>query len=245
MIDEVIIPAAGLGSRMAEITRDRPKCMAPFLGGTILSRLLRQVAEYSPRRIHIVGGHRADVLAKYLGRNEFASLPINLLHNAEYASTNSFASVAVALEQARGQLMLVNSDVVYDADVIRRMVESRAPFAFAIDRQTYSEESEKLVTNSDGRVVQIAKTVIAVDAAGCSLDLYRVNLGQDAEVWRRMIEVFAQRPGARKRLFEDFLDHALLAIPFSCVETDGLEWYEIDTAAELRDAERVFLNIDR
>lgn len=245
MIDEVIIPAAGVGSRMAEITLDRPKCMAPFLGGTILSRLLRQLAVYAPRRIHIVGGHRADVLARYLATPEFDSLPINLLHNAEYASTNSFASVAVGLAEARGQVLMVNSDVVYDSEIIRRMVESAAPFAFAIDRQSYSEESEKLVTNSDGRVVQIAKTVVAADAAGCSLDLYRLNLHHGGDVWQTMIRAFAQRPFARKRLFEDFLDHALLAIPFACVETDGREWYEIDTEAELNDAENVFVSVDR
>lgn len=91
----------------------------------------------------------------------------------------------------------------------------------------------------------VAKTVVAADGAGCSLDLYRLNLHQGGEVWQTIIRAFAQRPGASKRLFEDFLDHALLAILFACVETDEREWYEIDTEAELKDAENVFVSVDR
>jgi choline kinase len=243
MIDEVVILAAGTGSRMAEITVDRPKCMAPFLQGTILSRLLGQLRAYQPKRIHVVGGYKREVLAEYLKREEFAGLPFNLLPNDRYASTNSLISAVTAFEHSRGQLLMFNSDVVYDSVLIRRMVESTEPCAFSLDRSDYNEESEKLCMTDDGRVVQIAKTIAQADATGCSADLYRINLEVSDGLVRKLLPHFLSRPKAARQLFEDYLDHCLLPLRFGAVDISGLEWYEIDTVAELKDAEKVFASI--
>lgn len=240
MIDEVVILAAGQGTRMAAITHDRPKCMAPFQGGTILSRLLRQVAAHRPRRIVVVTGHRADVLEAYLAGPEFAGLPIEFVPNAAYRTTNSFASAEAALQRARGQLLMVNSDVVYDAEIIRRMVAADAPCAFAVDRSSFSEESEKVALDPAGRAVQLAKTLVEAEAGGCSVDMYRFNPDDPAAGWREWLVNYAHRPNVRRRLFEDFLDACLSVRPFACVDVSGLEWYEIDTVEELADAEDVF-----
>lgn len=240
MIDEVVILAAGIGSRMAAITHDRPKCMAPFQGGTILGRLLRQLAPTRPRRIHVVGGYQSEVLAGYLRGPEFAGLPFQLHHNPEYRTTNSLVSAAIALEAAQGQLLMLNSDVVYDPEVIRRMVTSEEPMALALDRSCYSEESEKIAVNPAGRAVQLAKTLLEPEAAGCSLDLYRFHPEAGGMDWRRRLANFQQRPRARRQLFEDFLDAGMVSDPFGCVDVSGLEWYEIDTVEELKDAEAIF-----
>ena len=244
MIDEIIILAAGTGSRMAEITKDHPKCMAPFLGGTILSRLLEQIREYKPRAIHIVGGYKIDVLERYLRNTQFAGLPINLLLNNRYADTNSLVSAATALSKAKGQLLIFNSDVVYQGDLVRRMYESTDLCAFSLDRSGYNEESEKLVVNANGRVVQIAKTIGEADATGCSADLDRVNTEASNGLIMRLLPRFMERHGAARQLFEDYLDQCLTVQEFSAIDVTGLEWYEIDTVAELREAESIFKNID-
>lgn len=243
MIDEAVILAAGIGSRMAAITESRPKCMAPFQGGTILGRLLRQLAGHRPRRIHVVGGHRIEVLRAYLAAPEFAGLPLQLAENPAYRETNSLVSAATALAAARGQLLILNSDVVYDPEIIRRMVASEASFAFALDRSSYSEESEKIACGRDGSAVQIAKTLLPSEAAGTSPDLYRFRNDEADGQWRCMVDNFLQRPRARRQLFEDFLDTTLAAHPFACVEVSGLEWYEIDTEPELREAEELFTRL--
>ena len=243
MIDEVIILAAGVGSRMAPITRDRPKCLAPFQGGTILGRLLCQLAAHRPRRIHVVGGHQSAVLRAYLATPEYASLPFNFLENSDYLTTNSLASAALALAAARGQLLIINSDVVYDPEVIRRMAQSEAPFAFALDRSCYSEESEKIALDHQGRAVQIAKALEQSEAAGCSLDLYRFNIDAAGGFWRTMLANFEQRPRARRQLFEDFIDQTLSFQPFAYVDVSRLEWYEIDTTEELKEADELFTRL--
>jgi choline kinase len=229
---------------MAEITKDRPKCMAPFLDGTFLSRLLRQLRGFQPRRIHIVGGHKIEVLERYLQGDDFAGLPINLLFNERFASTNSLVSASVALSAAEGQLLMFNSDVVYQYELVRRMYESSAPCAFSLDRSDYNEESEKLTVGPNGRVVQIAKTIAEADATGCSADLYRVNTRVANGDLKRLLPHYLARPKAPKQLFEDFLDQYLLGQEFVAIDITGLEWYEIDTVAELRDAEVVFAGIE-
>ncbi len=138
---------------------------------------------------------------------------------------------------------MFNSDVVYDAELVRRMYESDIPFAFSLDRSDYNEESEKLTLDAAGRVVQIAKTTVEADATGCSADLYRVNTETADGLLVRLLPRFISRPRASKLLFEDYLDNCLLVQNFGAVDVTGLEWYEIDTVPELKDAEQVFANI--
>gem|GEM_PF-6479504 len=229
---------------MAEITKDRPKCMAPFQEGTLLSRLLSQLRAFEGiRKIHIVGGYRIGDLEEYVKRPEFADLPIQVWQNEIYASTNSLISAKIAFEHARGQLLMFNSDVVYESELVRRMVDSEAPFAFSLDRSGYNEESEKIVVGSDGRVVHIAKTIAEADATGCSADLYRVRIEDGANSIVALLARYLERPDAGKRLFEDFLDHLLLGLRFETVDVTGFEWYEIDTVAELQEAEMVFATV--
>ncbi len=243
MIDEIVILAAGTGSRMAEITKDRPKCMAPFLDGTILSRLLGQLRSFAPAKIHIIGGYKIEVLREYLKDPKFEGLPIQLWENNQYATSNSLLSAALALTKAKGQLLILNSDVVYEQELVVRMYASDMPCAFSLDRSDYNEESEKLAVNAAGRVTQIAKTISQADATGCSADLYRINTEIEDRVVYRLLQRFLDRPNAYKQLFEDYLDQCLLVQDFGVVDVTALEWYEIDTVAELQDAESVFSRI--
>ena len=59
---QAIIPAAGLGSRLGNLTKDIPKCMIEVNGQTLISRQLEIIEDLNFSRIIIITGHKADLL---------------------------------------------------------------------------------------------------------------------------------------------------------------------------------------
>ena len=57
-----IILAAGLGSRLGELTKECTKCMVKINGITLIERMLRQLDRYGMDRIIIVTGYKGDIL---------------------------------------------------------------------------------------------------------------------------------------------------------------------------------------
>ena len=61
-----IILAAGLGSRLGELTKECTKCMVKINGITLIERMLRQLDRYGMDRIIIVTGYKGDILKDYV-----------------------------------------------------------------------------------------------------------------------------------------------------------------------------------
>ncbi len=75
MPDAVMIFAAGLGTRMGALTRDRPKPLLPLGGGTLLDHALAQARGIAPRRIVVnTHAHAGQVEAALDGQPDVTPL---------------------------------------------------------------------------------------------------------------------------------------------------------------------------
>ena len=68
-VSKALILAAGLGTRLAPITNDRPKSLVPVNGKPILIKQIENLKENGIEDITIVSGYRADKLAEAGIRN--------------------------------------------------------------------------------------------------------------------------------------------------------------------------------
>ena len=72
---QAIILAAGMGRRLAELTRDNTKCMVEVNGVSLIDRLLGQLARQQLSRVVIVIGYKGKELKDYLGHRYDVRLP--------------------------------------------------------------------------------------------------------------------------------------------------------------------------
>ena len=90
---QAIILAAGMGRRLAELTRDNTKCMVPVNGVRLIDRLLGQLSQLSLSRVVIVVGYQAENLKNYIGTRYADSLDIEYVYNPIYDKTNNIYSL--------------------------------------------------------------------------------------------------------------------------------------------------------
>lgn len=122
---KAIILAAGRGSRMKELTEERPKCLVELHGKTLLDRQLGALRDAGISDIAIVTGYKRELLTNR-GLIEF--------HNARWAETNMVSSLACAQPWLKeGPCIVSYSDIFYDASAVRSLMTSTAPLAVTYD----------------------------------------------------------------------------------------------------------------
>lgn len=122
---KAIILAAGRGSRMKNLTDDRPKCLVELRGKALLDWQLDALRAAGITEIAIVTGYKRELLANR-GLVEF--------HNLRWAETNMVSSLACALEWLQQEPCIVSySDIFYDSSAVKSLMVSDALLAVTYD----------------------------------------------------------------------------------------------------------------
>lgn len=117
-----IILAAGLGSRLGELTKECTKCMVKINGITLIERMLRQLDRYGMDRIIIVTGYKGDILKDYV-QNLGINTPVVFVDNSDYRHTNNIYSLWLTRESLEEMDSLVlESDMIFEDRVIEKML---------------------------------------------------------------------------------------------------------------------------
>ena len=89
---KAIIFNSGLGSRMGELTREKPKCMLTLYNGeTIFERQIRILSECGIREFIITTGPFEEQLIQI--SKKYNTLTFDFVPNKEYLSTNYIVSM--------------------------------------------------------------------------------------------------------------------------------------------------------
>jgi len=117
IVDRAVILAAGLGTRLKWMTRNRPKALMDIQGEPAITHVIRQLAGQGIHQIAVNTHHHADILMGYLGNG--SRFGVNIVFSQENELLNSGGGVRTALEKLSGEgLVLVhNTDVLADVDV--------------------------------------------------------------------------------------------------------------------------------
>lgn len=116
----VIIPAA----RKDPIFRDVPKSLISIAGKTILDHQLEVLRSIGLRRIVVIRGYEG---------NQIKRDDITLLNNKNYEDRHSLHSLFVAREHMHGGFLLVFSDILFNEEIVKRLLDCDADIVLAVD----------------------------------------------------------------------------------------------------------------
>ena len=112
MIDSALILAAGLGTRMENLTKETPKPLLPVWGKPILDHILAKLVAASVKRLMVNTFYLADQVEAYLRPWKSRVQDLIILH--ENAIQGTGGAVARACEFVEGKpFFVLNGDVVW------------------------------------------------------------------------------------------------------------------------------------
>lgn len=232
---KALILAAGLGTRLAPITNDRPKSLVPVNGKPILMKQIENLHENGIADITIVSGYKADILEKAVHQ---LYPEIKIIESVDYATTNNMYSAYIARESiGENGFLMMNADVYYDSSVIKALLEDKAENAIVTDIGTYIEESMKVV-EVEGRLVKISKAITPEEALGASIDVYKFSKEGGRAFFAKCAEYIEEKKEL-KMWSEVALNDILSEVVFKSCPLKG-RWLEIDNHDDLAAAEKLF-----
>jgi len=120
-----ILLAAGRGSRMCELTQDRPKCLVELQGRTLLDLQRSALTSAGIQEVGLVRGYRGEC---------FEGFGLHCFQNPRWSTTNMVASLQCAAAWLRAETCIVSySDIFYSADTVRALAASEHDLAIAYD----------------------------------------------------------------------------------------------------------------
>jgi L-glutamine-phosphate cytidylyltransferase len=236
-----IILAAGQGTRLGDLTRDKPKCMVELLGRPLLHHQVDALRAAGIHDIHVVAGYRAEKI-------EHPGLIKHI--NPRYATTNMVATLFSAPfeDGLEGDLIIAYGDIVYRPEVVRRLVACDAPICLAIDLdwRSYWEkrmddplsDAETLKLDESGRVLEVGKKATTYDdIQGQYIGLIKVAraaIGNFRTEWTNIPICDSCDGSGRETMYMTaYLQHLIdagwrvAAVPF------GGGWAEVDSPDDL------------
>jgi len=167
---KAVIMAAGRGSRMGALTAARPKCLLPLGSETVLSRQLRLLGEAGIHDIMLVVGYRAaDIAAKVAGLKGVA-----LVLNTHHEGTGSISSLVAARAHYAGDVLFLNSDLVYERRMLEQLLAAQRDVALVVSRML-ARSPHVPVRLQEDRIADIGRHIptAAADASFCCAGLVR------------------------------------------------------------------------
>ncbi|MCI8297595.1 MAG: phosphocholine cytidylyltransferase family protein [Lachnospiraceae bacterium] len=233
---KALILAAGLGTRLAPITNEKPKSLVTVNGQPILFKQIDNLYRNGIIDITIISGYRSDVLEDTVHKKY---PDIKMIESIDHASTNNMYSVYLAREAISGcGFLMMNADVFFDECIITDLMACDAPNAIATDIGIYIEESMKVVEKG-GRLVQISKDIAPKEALGVSIDVYKFSIEGGTRFFAKCTEYIEEKKEL-KLWSEVALNDILSEVEFKACPVNG-RWVEIDDHADLAAAEALFV----
>ena len=152
---KAVILAAGYGNRMRPLTDKVHKTLLQVGGKTIIDRMMEGLRRLVIRDIVVVTGYLHEDLEEHLLK-QHADLRFRFVHNPRYRETNNIYSVSLALNSIDidDDILLIESDLVYDDSVLGRLLASPYKNVALLDRYRSGMDGT-LVTVSDAVITSI------------------------------------------------------------------------------------------
>lgn len=231
-----VILAAGIASRLRPLTDHCPKCLLRIGQRPLLARTMDALLNAGIREFTVVTGYLHGQIEDYLQKNYAGRADISFIHNERYASTNNIYSLYLACRDIAGRpAMLLDSDILFDPQIIVRLLASDRSDVLALNSHALGEEEMKVVTDASGRVSAISKTCDIRAAAGESIGIERMSAAYTAALAECLSEMMKE--GLDNVFYEQAFER-LIARGFSFAVEDVSDLFsmELDTVEDFRTA---------
>jgi choline kinase len=238
-----VILAAGVAHRLAPLTDHTQKCLLEVGGRPILAWMLDALRAAGVGRVAIVVGHCADQVAALGAPPDMA---IECLHNPDYRKGSAVSLARARHLLADGPTLIMDADVVFPREFLRRLLAAPASNALLVDRGFADTGEEVKIYAQADRVIALGKKVVPEtwDGVGEGVGFFKCGPEAGAELVVLLDQVIEASDGACE--YEDALHLLVSRQPVQGVDVTGLPWTEVDFAEDLRRARlEVFPEIAR
>ena len=237
--------AAGVGMRLKSAFGERPKVLLEFGGKTLLEWHFLRLVETGVKRLTIVTGYQHQLIKQSLPTlRDRHGIEVSAVVNPHFTegSILSLAASIPALQAppAGEPVLLMDGDVLYPTEILRRLVGSPHRTALLIDRDySTADDDPVLVPIAKGRPFDFVKKWQGeAEQIGESIGFFKVS-PEDLPELISLTQTMSA--GNRAASYDDALRKLVQSGRFGHEDVTSLPWTEIDFPEDVERANREVL----
>jgi L-glutamine-phosphate cytidylyltransferase len=137
---KAIIIAAGVGSRLGDLTKNLPKPLLDVNGKSILEHQIELFHKFGIKDIVIVTGHKKE---------KFRFRDVKYIHNPNYLNVEQADSLMSARNEIVGDVLVSFGDIIFDELVLKQLLQFDGELILATDQEW--EESYQIRTENSAK----------------------------------------------------------------------------------------------
>ena len=241
---ESIMLAAGIGSRLSGDDKNySPKCLLRFNGKSLLNRHVETLKFCGIKKLTLITGYRAEEIEAEISKIDNTGF-VETIFNPEYLM-GSIVSLSYAKKtmESGNNILFMDADVLYHADLIQRLASSTHDCHILFDRNFEPGDDPVLLCFNDTKILEFKKKpTVRCDHIGEWPGFVKWSPKAATEVSsiiQRRISL-----GHKKQPCEDAFREYILKANLQniyCDDISGIPWIEIDFPDDIKRARNVIL----
>ncbi len=235
---QAIILSAGQGRRLLPLTAEAPKCLLTVEGATILEWQIDQLLASGIDHVTVVVGFGAEKV-EHLLASRYTGEQVRTLYNPFYTVTDNLVSCWVARSQMTDDFVLLNGDTIFEPAVMPRILHSPSkPVTLTTDSKPAYDADDMKVSLSGQQLVRVGKDLAPElsHAESIGVLLFR---GDGPRLFTEAMDRALRAPAALKQWYLSVVDGMARSGLVWAASIQGLQWAEIDCAADLEQARKM------
>ena len=232
---QVILMAAGLGSRLGDMTEATPKALISVAGRTLVDRALEFAAQAGAARRIVVGGF---CFADLKGHVDAIDSKLVVVENTRFRLGNLISLETGLTGLEPGGFLLMNTDHIYPEGVAKIVATVAASAgevtAFCDFDRELTADDMKVELDDEKRVVSMSKKLEQWDAGYVGMTYIPANRRPDYEV---AVEATRLAQGDAVHVEQILVHLANSGAKPQIADISGHGWYEVDEPHEREKAE--------
>lgn len=239
---KAIILSAGQGRRLSPLTDDRPKCVLPVHGKSIIEWQIDELLRCGVDDVVVVLGYGIEQVESQLAKR-YGPGRIRVLYNPFFEVADNLASCWMARDEMHDDFVLLNGDTLFDAAVLDRLLASaQRPIVLATDIKPGYDADDMKVQLDGTNLCRIGKDLPAEQVNGESIGMLHFR-GRGPALFRCALEEAMRRPRGLRQWYLSVIDGLARHghVGAECIH--GLAWAEVDFPADLEYATTRFADL--
>ncbi|MEX2650444.1 MAG: phosphocholine cytidylyltransferase family protein [Alphaproteobacteria bacterium] len=238
-VTKAIVLSAGQGKRLMPLTADRPKCMIPIAGRSILAHQVDALAAAGIEEIVVVVGFAAERVTDELAELARPALRLRALPNPFFPVSDNLGSCFIARHEMDQPFVLLNGDTLFEGRVLTRLLASpEAQVTVTIDRKAHYDADDMKVSTEGDLLRDIGKSLDPEVVDGESIGLLAFRGEGPRHFADAVVRAMMSPTGLRAWYLSVIARLARQGVVRVC-SIEGLAWGEIDTPDDLARVERL------
>lgn len=168
---QAVILAAGASRRLRPLTNTIPKCLLKIGSRSLLDMTIDNILANGIRDFVFVTGYLDPLIKDHVKKN-YPGLAAVFLSNKDFENNNNSYSLWMTRDHVKGSMLLLDSDILFDAGIITALLNSGHENSLAVHfSDRLDEEQMKVIISSRYRVLHIGKHLPLDEAAGESIGI--------------------------------------------------------------------------